>query len=236
MLIDFVSFALELKTIAIAPFIIDTLLPVVQSTADLIAVPRFQRAKYDHVKKDIDVSACLELMLLAAQGCINDFEHKTRFWRLVRLDFVLMILSQHQHVEDFCSMLQLLSMSTMRESVGPKAIDQESQKNQMEYILDRISLMLVAHPTAEVGHEKHERSVVADLRLQILHTLEAFCQVPWGGEALSRHRFVIGRLVKVMSDELDCLYDFKAGHKQRSVGPVLSNTTLYSNAILSALT
>jgi hypothetical protein len=216
LLIDLLMFCLELKTLAVAPFIIDTLLPVAQQTGDLIAIPRFKRESYAELVNYIDVSECLTIIHLAALGCMNDREHTKRFWRLMRLDFVLMILSQHQPVADFDMMLQLLAMSTLKDSLGPLAIDLDPdlQLKQAEYIIERVSHLLINLPTVPEGSPKHDRSAILDLRLQILRTLTAFCQTAWGGEAVAMHPNAIGRLVKLMSDELDALYDHRSTHAQ----------------------
>ena len=210
---------MELKTLAIAPFILDSLLPTAQLTAELIAIPRFNRSSYAQFEKEIDVSACLAILYLASQGCINNIAHISRFWRAMRLDFVLMILSQHQTVEDFDMMLRLLVMSVMKESIGPIAPDSEAelQLPRAGYIIDRVSLLLTNTPTVQEGAHKHDPSIIADLRFQILRTLEAFCQTTWGGAAVAAHPHAIGRLVKLMSNELDALYDYCSGHKKRLV-------------------
>jgi hypothetical protein len=225
------TFCLEVKTLAIAPFIIDNLVPAAQLTAEIIAIPRFNRTSYTQFEKDIDVSACLAILHLAAQGCINNVAHTSRFWRAMRLDFVLMILSQHQPVEDFDMMLQLLSMSVMKESIGPIAPepDAELQLPRAGYIIDRVSLLLINNPTVPDGSTKHDASVIAGLRLQILRTLEAFCQTTWGGAAVAVHPNAIGRLVKLMSNELDALYDYRSGHKQRSVATLILQPDISNN-------
>lgn len=217
LLVDLVTFVLELKTLAIAPFVVDSLLKVAQQTCDLVAIPRFKREPCTQFHGVIDVSSCLAVIYLAALGCMGDPEHTTRFWRCVRLDFVLMMLSQHQPPQDFDTMLQLLSLSTMKDSIGPKATDQDEQQKQVGYIIDRISLLLISSPSVPEGDMKHDPSVISNLRLQILRTFNAFCQTTWGTEALALHKFAIGRLVKLMSDELDSLYNHRSGHKQRLV-------------------
>jgi hypothetical protein len=227
-----------LKTLAIAPFIIDNLVPAAQLTAELIAIPRFNRTSYEQFEKDIDVSACLAVLHLAAQGCINNHAHTSRFWRAMRLDFVLMILSQHQAVEDFDMMLQLLAMSILKESIGPIAPepDAELQLPQARYIIDRVSLLLINNPTVPEGAMKHDACIIADLRFQILRTLEAFCQITWGGAAVAAHPNAIGRLVKLMSNELDALYDYRSGHKQRSITtPILRVGSLTMKKIVLVL-
>lgn len=209
------TFALELKTLAIVPFIIGSLMPVAQRTAELIAVSRFKQEKCTESEEHIDVTRCLELMHLAAQASMSTVDHTINFWRLMRLDFVLMILSPHQPLRDFDIMLQLLAMSTMKDSIGPQAVDQDTQSEIARYIIDRISLPLVAQPTVKAEQKKHDTNVIAALRMQILRTFEAFCQHPWGGEAVALHLHAIGRIVKIMSNELDTLYNYRAGHKQR---------------------
>lgn len=208
-----------MKTLAIAPFVLDKLVPAAQLTAELIAIPRFNRASYAQFEKDIDVSACLALLHLAAQGCINNIAHSSRFWRAMRLDFVLMILSQHQSVEDFDMMLRILTMSIMKESIGPIVPDSDAelQLPRAGYIIDRVSLLLINSPTVKEGATKHNACVIADLRFQILRTLEAFCQTTWGGAAVAVHPNAMGRLVKLMSNELDAIYDYHSGHRQRWV-------------------
>jgi hypothetical protein len=211
-----VVLCLELKTSTIAPEIIDLLLPVAQDTAELVGILRFKRESYSLLEQDIDVSACLQVLHLAAQGCMNGPVSKIRFWKLIRVDFVLMILSQHQPIRDFDLMLQLLSMSCMNDSIGPKALDQDAQQDQIGYIIDRMSLLLVTLPTVEQGKEAYDWADILNLRMQILRTFQAFCQTSWGGEAVAKHRYAIGRMVKLTSDELDVIYDYQSAHTQRS--------------------
>jgi Protein of unknown function (DUF3636) len=213
--VDLLTFNLELKTLAIAPFILDTVLPIAQETASLVSIPRFERTAHTHLAKDIDVSACLAIIHLIAMGCIHSKTSTIEFWRTMRLDFVLMMLSQHQTVEDFEMMLWLVSMSTMKESIGPIANDDDSQRDQASYIIERVSIMLINSPMAPEGSPKLEASAISNLHLQILRTLEVFCQTMWGGELVAINPQITNRLVRVMSNELDALYDYRSSHKQR---------------------
>jgi Protein of unknown function (DUF3636) len=226
LIVDLLTFALELKTLTISPSVTDSLLAVAQQTADLIAIPRFKQESTAHLEKDIDATACLTIMHLVALGCMNNKEHTTNFWRGVRIDFVLTTLSQHQSPKDFEIMLQLLSMSTMKDSFGPKLTDQDLQQEQAVYIIDRISRMLIFSPTIPEGSSAYGPSVISNLRLQILHTLNTLSQTDWGGKAIAVHENTIGRLVKFMSNELELLYDYRSGHKQRSI--YISIVPLYS--------
>ncbi len=54
----------------------------------------------------------------------------------------------------------------------------------------------------------------ADLRIAVLNLLGTICCTQHGGEAMAKHDHVIGRLVRLMDDELDALYNFQQGHKK----------------------
>lgn len=212
LLLDLLTFALELRTTAIAPYILDTLLPTAQATCDLIAVPRFRRESYATYAADIDVHACLIIMHLAALGCMPSREHTTRFWRQMRLDFVLMTLSPHQPVEDFDIMLQLLAMSVLKDSIGPIPVEPGMQPDSIKYIIDRLALLLVNSFTVPEGQPKHDAKTIARLRLQILTTLMEFSLSPLGSAALAKHSHAIGRMTKVLSGSLDTLYSYPSYH------------------------
>jgi hypothetical protein len=124
-----------------------------------------------------------------------------------------MILSQHQPVQDFDMMLQLLSFSVLCESIGPIASEQGSQHDQIKYIVDRVALLLVTVPSIPEGGKKHEPRTIAELRLQIVRTLTTFTQVPLGSEAVAKHSHCIGRVVKLLSDSIDTLYDHNSTHQ-----------------------
>jgi hypothetical protein len=215
LLVDLLTFALELKTVAVAPFIMDNLLRVVQLAIDIVAIPRWQEQALIKYDKDVDVNACLELLCLSAQGCISKKEDHERFWRLVRIDLILCLLSHRQPLEHFHKTMQFLSLSVTRDSFGPRSTDQESQKMQESSLLDRITQYVAFKPPIPDEKKKDAPSFIRDFRLQILRTLDSFCYTASGIESCAMHRSVIGRLAKFISDELDTLYDYNSGHKQR---------------------
>lgn len=207
--------ALELKTLSVAPHIIDTLVPLVQLTGDLVAIPRFNRKSADPFDKDIDVSACLTLLHLAALGCMSETQHITRFWKLMRWDFVLLILSQNQPTTDFEMMLQILSTSVLRGSFGTISADSDTQNNHVGYIIDRLTWPLFEIPCLPVSMDKLDAASVLRLRLQILQLLIGMTHSTYSALALAQHQNAIARIVSLMSDELDALYDYKSGYEER---------------------
>ena len=114
-------------------------------------------------------------------------------------------------------MLPIMSTGALINSIGPIAADAETQKKQAEYILDRVTYLLFEKPAVSEGKQPHNRSGLLHLRLQLLSLLDAICRTTYGAEAMTAHPLAIGRLAKLMSDELDVVYDNQAGHKERLV-------------------
>jgi hypothetical protein len=212
------SFALELKTSLIAPHIIDSLIPVTQLTADLVAIPRFKKLPAKEFENDIDLRVCMSILYLAAQGCTSSLEHITRFWKLFRYDFILMLLSTNQQHVDFEVMLQLLSTSVFRESFGAMPVD-VPQDHQISWILERFSYILYEVPSLPMSNDKFDHVVLSKMRIQILQLLTSMTRSPFASKALAIHPLLISRLVNLISDELDLLYDYQPRHEERYVAP-----------------
>ncbi|ESZ95526.1 hypothetical protein SBOR_4079 [Sclerotinia borealis F-4128] len=211
--VDILTYALELKTLSIVPHIIDQLIPLVQKTADLVAIPRFISEPTDPFDKDINVSTCLALTHLTALGCVPELEHITRFWKLVRWDFVLLMLSQKQAVADFEWMLRILSTGILKDSFGSiqEASPQFRASTNAAHIIERLTYPLFEVLCLPTNVAEADADVVLKLRLQIVSLMTGMTRSPYAGNALASHPTAIGRLVSLISDELDILYDHKAG-------------------------
>lgn len=208
------TLALELKTSLIAPNIIDSLVPLAQLTIDLVAIPRFNRTTPEPFDKDINSSTCLALLHIEALGCMSEEQHITRFWKLIRWDFVLMMLSMNQPTVDFEMMLRLLSTSILRDTFGPAS---DGHHLHVGYIIDRLTYPLYEIPCLPMVTDKIEMAVLIKVRLQILQLITGMTRSPFSSMALAAHKHFIARLVMLMSDEFDALYDYKSGHEDRFV-------------------
>jgi hypothetical protein len=208
------SLALEMKTTLIAPYIIDTLVPLAQLTVDSVGITRFKNRPPEPFEKDVDVTACMGILYLAALGCMSEQEHITRFWKLMRWDFVLYMLSANQNEADSELLICLLSTSVMKESFGAIPGD-GSEDVQTGYILDRLTMALNEVPTLPRCLDKMPAGALAKLRLRILHLLTSMTRSPFASRAIAMNAHTIGRLVYLISDELDVLYDFKDSHEER---------------------
>lgn len=226
--VDMLTLALELKTLTIAPQVIDTLVPIAQRTADLVAIPRFRTESPEPYDKDINSSSCLAMLHLVALGCMPEVTHITRFWRLMRWDFVLLILSTNQPTSDFEMMLKILSTSVFRDTFGMLGPDDpNTQQEYTGYIIDRLTYPLFETPYMPTGTDKVPADVLLHLRLEILRLLMSMTRSPYASLALANHPNAVGRLVSLMSDELDVLYDYRAGHESSALVLTLSTRLLY---------
>ncbi|CAD6448649.1 682f48f5-55cb-4af9-b9bc-b85d7091a730 [Sclerotinia trifoliorum] len=214
--VDILTFALEIKTLSIVPHVIDQLIPLAQKTADLVAIPRFKTESPHPFDEDINVSACLALIHLAALGCVPDQEHITRFWKLMRWDFVLLMLSQNQLVADFEWMLRILSTGVLKNSFGSNVDDNPKLRTSANagHIIERLTYPLFEVPWFPSSGTKVDADVVLKLRLQIILLMTSMTRSPYAGNALVSHPTAIGRVVSLISDELDGLYDHKSGREE----------------------
>lgn len=226
--VDILTLALELKTIAIAPYIVNTLVPLVQRTAEVVVSLRFRRKPLEGHDEFINVSSCLELLYLAALGCMSESKHILQFWSLMRVNMIVMLLSQNQPTEDFETMLKLLSTSVLRDSFGMVLIDDpQTQRKNMGYILDYLSQPLIQVPYQHNNDNKIEPHAVLKLRLEILQLLISMTRSPFASQAMATHQDTVPRLVCLMSDELDVLYDWRAGHESSARIVTLATRLLY---------
>lgn len=206
-MIDLLTTGLKLKTSSLAPHLVDSLLPIAQRTADLIAIPRFQSQSTDKYDRDIDLSACMSLLYLVALGCMTKSQYITRFWRLMRWDFVLLMLSTNQLQVDYDLILRLVSTSVMRDNFGALP-GGEQQQLQAGWIIDRLTYPLTEHPLEPMSMEKFDFHILGQMRLKILWLLIRITDSAYACRALLAHPHAIGRLVCLISDEIDELYDF----------------------------
>jgi hypothetical protein len=203
----------------------DEVVGLAQKTADINVIPRFRRFAPATTSSprtalktndEVDTSECLQILYLVALACAHRQEDITRFWRLMRFDFIMMICRSSQPVEDVHLMLKLLGSSVQR-STFAMITDPAKQIELEQHVIDRVTAMLIENPKAADGDEPYDTVEVAGMRLQILNLMEKLCDKRHGGEALARHPLAIGRLVRVMNEELNALYDYKAGHEYRFV-------------------
>lgn len=210
------QYILIISPFGTATYFTDTVVEYAQTTADVNIIPRFQRAPASSLKPGIDIKECLEILHLVAYGCIQIRAEIERFWRFMRFDFVIMILSITQPIEELHIAIGLLHTSVLENSFAMRVPPGNgTQGKSQEVVIDLMTRLLVETPHAAENAQPYDAVEMAELRLHVLQLMEAMCRVKHCGEALATHKDVIGRLVRVMNDELDALYDYHYGHENR---------------------
>ncbi|CCU74664.1 DNA repair protein Rad26, partial [Blumeria hordei DH14] len=208
--VDMLTVALEMKTSSLAPHIINSLVPITQRTSDFIAIPRFQSQPTDKYDQYIDLSACMSLLYIASLGCISKSEDITRFWKLMRWDFVLLMLSTNQSLTDYDLILRLISTSIMTDSLG--AIPGgEKQQLQAGWIIDRLTYPLSEHPCMPMSTKRFDTAKINQVRIKILRIMISMVSRSlYASKTLATHPHAIGRVICLISDELDELYNYQS--------------------------
>ena len=214
LLIDLVEHIILITPLKTAPELTNTLMELVQETADIIIIPRCQKKPPRSDTGQITSLACLRVMQIMAQDCFMETEEITRFWRTIRFDFIMMLLSFIHPLEELHLTIALLSTSILENSFAMIIPPGDGKQDATEArIIDNLSRLLVESPRPAQGEPYLDAVELAELRLEILGLLDAACQRTHSAEALARHRLVVGRLVRVVNDELDRAYDYRYGHE-----------------------
>jgi hypothetical protein len=224
-LVALLSYILRLNTVGVAPRIVSSLVPIAQTSVYLVAVPTFNSADGDVSKDagleqlslDLDSFGTLCIMYLTALGCASALPDEdaageaeetpqAKFWRLMQLEFVLMLLSPKQPSGDFLSILSLLRTSVLPQTIGPVTDDPEKDPSFVARVLiDRVSYQLT-DPPKWAPAESYRR---AEVRLAVLTTLFSIAGSPFGKLKLAGSEVAIPRLVTMLSGCVDALYDMQ---------------------------
>ena len=213
---DLVKFILLISPPGIGPSLPDDVIKYAQLTADVNLIPRFQGAPASRINSQIDSNLCLQILHLMAFDCLPKKEDIEWFWRSMRFDFVIMMLSIAQPMDEIRVAMTFLQTSVLETSFAMKiAPGDGTQGKSQEHVIERLTRLLIHVPRVAEGAKPYTTTEVSQLRLQVLELLEAMCEEQHCGEALASHKDVIGRLVRVMNDELNALYDHHYGHEYR---------------------
>ncbi|KAH6609832.1 dna repair rad26 [Trichoderma cornu-damae] len=216
-LVSLISFTFQLNTSSVAPLIISRLVPVAQTTIFTVAEGPLRTSdgtaasndEYAILEQQIDTTHILSLLYTASLACaMTPAETEdgikytpAAFWKLISLDFTLLLLMPKQKAVDIIGMLDLLATSSLPDSVGPIS-DEKDAPSVARAVIERVSAKLVEHPRATTAPAQ-KRSV----RLAALRTLIAFARHEFGARQLASHDNALPRLVACLSTSIDELYD-----------------------------
>jgi hypothetical protein len=228
------SYTLHLNTVAVAPQIISSLIPVCATTCRLVAVPRLHSADGDlsehpdavvrQLCQNIDVTHCLSLLYLAALGCLPPAFHdadgdppqpspQLEFWKVMEFDFVLMMLSPKHPETDWLTMMSLLRTSASPDSIGPipfAATNPPTGRGELRSP-EAVAATIIDCVSSFLCEPPRwatpgsEKELLA--KSAALGTLIVFASSPFGALQIAESDVAIPRLVTVLCWAIDRLYD-----------------------------
>lgn len=232
MFMGIIKFILLLDTPYVAPSLIEQLLPVIQESVTINAVPRFHhspasRKNWGQVRQtpqsqlnpEVNSTEALSILYLMATGCLDNEDAKETFWRYIRYDFVLMMLHTSQPISDIALTLNLLTCSLRRDSLGPLLETEQDQFSTENYIVDRVANLFYEKPQVDEGQTSYTGHQVCRMRLEALSFLNAVAfSAPdpahnHGCSVIAAHPTALARLIRSMHDEVDALYDHTPEHE-----------------------
>lgn len=212
------SFTFQLHVTSVAPLVARSLVPMAQSTICLVTDALQSRLpdgnfpnqqEYKYYEEHIDTVEAMSLLHMCALACATSHDDVQNgldnglasFWKLMSLDMVLILLSPKQRFHDVVNMLELLSTSSLPQSIGPITDGKEPQLI-ARIIIERVSARLIESPRSPLSQSQRKT-----IRATALRTLIAFARYPYGALQLAAHENALPRLMTCLSSSIDELYD-----------------------------
>ncbi|PVI01845.1 hypothetical protein DM02DRAFT_613372 [Periconia macrospinosa] len=231
LILDAVQFILACEPATIAVDVIETMIPLIITSVDLVATPVLEAANrlearvaalYSPAQRamthSIDVENCLQLLHLIATSCVSSLsseEALMRFWRAMPHKYVLLLLHRNQPLGQMSLMLRILASSALSNSLGPMGIDARDEAQEQaaveEAVISRLTNLLGESieriPDPEGGlAESVEEKAIWQVRLKVLDVLTQFAMTGHGLARLASDHYCIGRLVKYLDYCVASLY------------------------------
>ncbi|KAI5856733.1 hypothetical protein GGS23DRAFT_600998 [Durotheca rogersii] len=249
-LVSLVYLTVQLYTLAIAPYIAPSLLPVAMDSCYEVDIPRFLNQgtgdptdeAWKKFNANISTTEILSLLYLTSLGCAASppvrgglTEPGVDFWSQVHVEFVLLQLSQKHPVEDYLIVLRWIRTSVFPDSVGPISPNKTTEVVSGA-LIERVSLLLVEPLRWDIDQYKH-RSV----RNAALRTLAAFARSAFGLVQLAVSSWAIPRLATLLASCIDELYDGDMRYEsceeddsRKELQTMVANTVLLLHTIITS--
>ncbi|OTA63329.1 hypothetical protein K449DRAFT_381823 [Hypoxylon sp. EC38] len=247
-LVSLIYLTVQLYTIAVAPYIAPSLLPIAMDSCFEVAIPRFYhegpgeppKEAWKNFNANISTTEILSLLYLTALGCAASppvggvTDPAVDFWSQVQIEFVLLHLSQKHPVEDYVIILRWLCTSVFPDSIGPICPD-KTVEVVAGALIERTSHQLVEKPLWDIDQYR-----LRSVRNAVLRTLAAFARSSFGLAQLAINNYAIPRLVTLLSSCIDELYDGNMRYQssedddsQKELQTLVSRTVLLLHTIIT---
>lgn len=227
MFMNIVGFLMGLDMSPSVTAMIEHLVPVLQDSVDINGIPRFKHSPVfrhnlgqirqtpqSELQPEVDSTNAMSLLYRVASGCLHLERALEKFWRLIRWDFVLMMLNTAQPIQDIILAMNLLVTSIRGNSFGPIHETEAEQLANENYIVDRVANLLSEMPQVDEGEAPYMKVEICNMRLEALSLLMAIAFQPMdpnnkhGSSVIASHPTALARLIRAMHDELNALYSY----------------------------
>jgi hypothetical protein len=185
--------------------------PIVQRTVDIVAVPRFKEKPVPEHDTVIDVPKCLSLLHICALGCVHSEQHIRHFWQWMRWDFIGYMIKPAQSLQDILVTIDILGTAVIEGSFGPLFSSGHANETDLKtwekHLIDSITLLLIDNPKVSKNQKPYEEYEVLNLRLRILGLIGIISRTSHGGATIAANNWALGRLFRIVSDTLCSMYD-----------------------------
>ena len=213
LLVDLLTYLLVFNPPGTAPLLIDPIMDPLQETAFNIMIERRRGAPTPKEYAHISTKECLEILHALAYD-LQDKDDLSRFWKMMRYDFTMLMIKPWQPLGEISTALSLLRTSVLEDTFA--MIVREQAKNE-EILIDFLMNLLIETPRpSDKMQEPYLPSSISQLRIEVLSLLESLCGSTHGATALATNPRGIGTIARLMSDQLNRLYDHKSGHELRA--------------------
>lgn len=225
MLMNIITFILDLDPPSIAPQLTEDLIPVIQTSAYINGVSRFRNSPVSHLSMgqirqtprselnyEVDSTKALNILYLVAGGCDHDINAIRKFWEELAYDFVLIMMNCYQPICEITTVMNTLSYSILPTTFGCIQKTDVQQTFIEGYFIDRITNLLSEQPGVDEGEEPYSPEQILTLRIEAVSLLAqaAFSAPEPGsspaGRTLATHPCALARVFRALHDELDALY------------------------------
>ena len=215
LLLDQVRFILTLHPFKTAPELTNNLMALLQETADILIIPRCQKKPPRSDRAQLSSMDCLEVIQIMASQLSISLDEAIRFWRTMRFDFIMMLLSFIHPIQEMSLIIRTLHTSILPNSFAMIIPPNDGKQDVTEgKVLENLSRLLVEPPRPNQGEPALSEIELADLRLSIIALLEDMSVNDYAALAICRHKLVLGRLVRLMNDSLTYAYCYPPSHSQ----------------------
>jgi hypothetical protein len=233
LLIEVAAHVVEIEISVIDAPAISSIVPALQSSIAVNAEKRFKHSPVSHatygkiqqtpqsvLNKQVNGTACMELLLTIAYTVSDDDELLRLLWRLLSPEIVLMMLNAWQPISDITLMLRLLSTSTFPTTFGSICIDNQQTKVE-HWTVSRVCALLWETPGVDEGLPPYDRRQLCQLRIEVMNLLVSIAitsSAPphddpnhHGSLLLAKDSHAIARLVRSLYDEVSAMYALRSG-------------------------